>query len=208
MLQPKDSQPGSGDTSRAGKVDRKTRETDISVRLDLDGSGKAAVSTGLGFFDHMLDLLAGHGLFDLEVRASGDLKTGGHHTVEDVGICLGMALSEILGEKRGINRYGHIVVPMDESLAMVVLDLSGRPYFAYEGGPVGESIAGFDSALVSEFFRGVVNHARMTLHVRVLSGGDVHHTIEAVFKGFGKALRQAVTMDQRSAGIPSTKGVL
>jgi imidazoleglycerol-phosphate dehydratase len=194
--------------SRIGKVERTTRETDISVRLDLDGSGKATVNTGLGFFDHMLELLAGHGLFDLDVSASGDLKTGGHHTVEDVGICLGTAMAEALGDKRGINRYGNMIVPMDESLAMVVLDLSGRPYFAYEGGPVGENIAGFDSALVAEFFRAVVNHARMTLHVRILSAGDVHHTIEAVFKGFGKALRQAVTTDQRSAGIPSTKGVL
>lgn len=208
MVQPKDSQPARGAKKRSGKVERKTRETEVLVRLDLDGAGKAQVSTGLGFFDHMLELLAGHGLLDLEVRASGDLKTGGHHTVEDVGICLGTALGEALGEKRGINRYGNMVVPMDESLALVVLDLSGRPYFAYEGGPVGENIAGFDSALVAEFFRAVVNHARMTLHVRVLSAGDVHHTIEAVFKGFGKALRQAAAFDERSAGIPSTKGVL
>jgi imidazoleglycerol-phosphate dehydratase len=207
-VQPKDSTPGPGAIKRAGSVDRKTRETDVSVRLDLDGVGRANVNTGLGFFDHMLELLAGHGLFDLEVQATGDLKTGGHHTVEDVGICLGTVLAEALGDKRGINRYGNIVVPMDESLAMVALDLSGRPYFAYDGGPAGENIAGFDSALVAEFFRAVVNHARMTLHVRVLSGGDVHHTIEAVFKGFGKALRQAVTVDERSAGIPSTKGVL
>jgi imidazoleglycerol-phosphate dehydratase len=207
-VQPNDSIAGPGAVSRVGKVDRKTRETDISVKLDLDGKGKADVHTGLGFFDHMLELLAGHGMFDLEVRASGDLKTGGHHTVEDVGICIGTALAEALGEKRRISRYGNTVVPMDESLAMVVLDLSGRPYFAYEGGPVGENIAGFDSALVAEFFRAVVNHARMTLHVRVLAGGDVHHTIEAVFKGFGKALRQAITIDPRSAGIPSTKGVL
>lgn len=207
-VRPTDSKPDPSTTGRVSQVDRKTRETDVSVRLDLDGSGKAVVSTGLGFFDHMLELLVGHGLFDLEVRAVGDLKTGGHHTVEDVGICLGMALAETLGDKRGINRYGSMLLPMDESLAMVVLDLSGRPYFAYEGGPVGESIAGFDSALVSEFFRAVVNNARITLHVRVLAGGDVHHTIEAVFKGFGKALRQAVTIDPRSAGIPSTKGVL
>ncbi len=207
-MQPKDSTVEPVSTARVGVVDRKTRETDISVRIALEGTGKATISTGLGFFDHMLELLAGHGLFDLEVRASGDLETGGHHTVEDVGICVGTALAEALGDKRGINRYGNMMVPMDESLAMVVLDLSGRPYFAYEGGPVGESIAGFDSALVAEFFRAVVNHARMTLHVRVIVGGDVHHTIEAVFKGFGKALRQAVTIDQRSAGIPSTKGVL
>jgi len=193
---------------RVGKVDRKTRETDISLKLDLDGSGKAEVSTGLGFFDHMLELMAGHGLFDLEVKAAGDLQTGGHHTVEDVGICLGTALSEALGDKAGINRYGNMILPMDESLAMVVLDLSGRPYLAYEGGPVAENIAGFDSALVPEFLRAVVNHARITLHVRILAGADVHHTIEAVFKGLGKALRQAVAIDGRLAGIPSTKGVL
>jgi imidazoleglycerol-phosphate dehydratase len=207
-VQPKEFAPIQRAINRVGKVDRKTRETDVAVKLDLDGAGKATVDTGLGFFDHMLELVAVHGLFDLEVRATGDLKTGGHHTVEDVGICVGAGLAEALGDKRGVNRYGSAIVPMDESLAMVVLDLSGRPYFAYEGGPVGENIAGFDSALVAEFFRAVVNHARMTLHVRVLASGDVHHTIEAVFKGFGKALRQAVAVDPRSAGIPSTKGVL
>lgn len=180
----------------------------MSVRLDLDGSGRAGIGTGLGFFDHMLELLAGHGLFDLTVEAEGDLQTGGHHTVEDVGICLGAAIAEAVGDKRGISRYGSMLVPMDEALALVALDLSGRPYFAYEGGPTGESIAGFDSGLVAEFFRAVVNHARLTLHVRVLAGEDVHHTIEAVFKGFGKALRQAVSLDPRALGIPSTKGIL
>lgn len=189
-------------------MERETRETKVLIRLDLDGSGQASVSTGLGFFDHMLQLLAGHGLFDLTVEAQGDLHTGGHHTVEDVGICLGSALTQAVGDKRGINRYGSMLVPMDESLVLVALDLSGRPYFAYEGGPVGESVAGFDSGLVAEFFRALVNHARATVHVRVLAGGDVHHTIEAVFKGFGKALRQAVTLDPRSPGVPSTKGVL
>jgi imidazoleglycerol-phosphate dehydratase len=189
-------------------VERKTRETTIAVQLDLDGSGAADIATGLGFFDHMLELLAGHGLFDLAVQASGDLHTGGHHTVEDVGICLGTALAEAVGDKRGINRYGSMLTPMDEALVLVALDLSGRPYFAYEGGPAGESIAGFDSGLVAEFFRALVNNARLTLHVRVLAGGDVHHTIEAIFKGFGKALRQAVSLDPRAAGIPSTKGVL
>jgi len=162
----------------------------------------------LGFFDHMLDLFAGHGLFDLVVEAQGDLQTGGHHTVEDVGICMGSALAQAVGDKRGINRYGNMITPMDESLALVALDLSGRPYFAYEGGPVGENIAGFDSGLVAEFLRALTNHARLTMHVRVLAGGDVHHTIEAVFKGFGKALRQAVSSDPRATGIPSTKGVL
>ncbi|NLE11076.1 MAG: imidazoleglycerol-phosphate dehydratase HisB, partial [Actinobacteria bacterium] len=170
--------------------------------------GRAAVSTGLGFFDHMLELLAGHGLFDLQIQAKGDLHTGGHHTVEDVGICLGTALADAVGDKRGINRYGSAVVPMDEALVLVALDLSGRPYFTYEGGPVAENIAGFESALVAEFLRAVVNNARMTLHVRVLAGGDVHHTIEAIFKAFGRSLRQAVSLDPRTAGIPSTKGVL
>jgi imidazoleglycerol-phosphate dehydratase len=195
-------------TERIAKIDRATRETKVTLRLGLDGSGRAAVSTGLGFFDHMLELFAGHGLFDLDVDAKGDLETGGHHTVEDVGICLGSALAEALGDKSGINRYGSAITPMDECLALVALDLSGRPYFAYDGGPVGENIAGFDSGLVAEFLRAVVNHARMTLHVRALSAGDTHHAIEAVFKGLGKALRQAVAYDPRATGVPSTKGVL
>lgn len=178
------------------------------MRLDLDGSGRATVGTGLGFFDHMLELVAAHGLFDLEVKAAGDLQTGAHHTVEDVGICLGQAIAEAVGDKHGINRYGSMLLPMDEALVLVALDLSGRPYFAYEGGPVGENIAGFDSTLVAEFFRAVANHARLTLHVHVLAGEDVHHTIEAVFKGFAKALRNAAALDPRAAGVPSTKGVL
>lgn len=193
---------------RVATIERKTRETNVHVKLGLDGSGKATIGTGLGFFDHMLELVAGHGLFDLTVEASGDLQTGGHHTVEDVGICLGLALAEAVGDKKGIYRYGHMVVPMDEALVLVALDLSGRPYFAYDGGPVAESIAGFDISLVAEFFRAVANNSRMTMHVRVLSGGDVHHTIEAVFKAFAKALRQAVSLDPRVTGVPSTKGVL
>lgn len=200
--------PSAGPRPRVGAVKRDTRETKIAVRLALDGTGRASVRTGLGFFDHMLELLAGHGLFDLEVEAEGDLQTGGHHTVEDVGICLGMALAEAVGDKRGITRYGSMLVPMDEALALVALDLSGRPYFAYEGGPVAESIGGFDTGLVAEFFRAVANNARLTMHARVLAGGDAHHVIEAVFKAFGKALRIAVTPDSRSMGIPSTKGVL
>ena len=207
-MQPDSPAKAQAASSRKAIIERKTRETDVSVRLDLDGSGKASIATGLGFFDHMLELVAGHGLFDLTIEAQGDLHTGGHHTVEDVGICLGMAIAEAVGDKRGINRYGSMFVPMDESLVLVALDLSGRPYFAYEGGPVGDAIAGFDAGLVAEFFRAVVNHARMTMHVRVLAAGDLHHTIEAIFKAFGKALRLAVTDDPRSTGIPSTKGVL
>ncbi|MFH0917109.1 MAG: imidazoleglycerol-phosphate dehydratase HisB [bacterium] len=194
--------------ARVATIERETRETKVAVTLGLDGSGRATIATGLGFFDHMLELLAGHGLLDVRVEASGDLRTGGHHTVEDVGICLGQALLKAVGDKKGITRYGSMLVPMDESLVLVALDLSGRPYFAYEGGPVGESIAGFDAGLVAEFFRALVNNARMTMHVRVLSRGDAHHTIEAVFKAFGKALRQAVTPDSRATGVPSTKGVL
>ena len=193
---------------RLANIERNTKETQIALTLNLDGTGKSQVSTGLGFFDHMLSLLAGHGLFDLTVQAKGDLETGGHHTVEDVGLCLGSALAKAAGDKRGISRYGSVFVPMDESLVLVALDLSGRPYFAYEGGPVAENIAGFDTSLVSEFFRAVTNNARLTMHVRVLVGGDTHHTIEAIFKAFGKALRLAVSLDPRMSGIPSTKGVL
>ena len=207
-MQPESSPSPQEAGNRKATIERKTRETSVAVTLDLDGSGKASIATGLGFFDHMLELVAGHGLFDLTVEAQGDLQTGGHHTVEDVGICLGTALAKAVGDKRGINRYGSMLIPMDESLVLVALDLSGRPYFAYEGGPVGEAIAGFDAGLVAEFFRAVVNHSRITMHVRVLAAGDLHHTIEAVFKAFGKALRQAVTSDPRATGIPSTKGVL
>lgn len=193
---------------RSASVTRATKETRVSVCLVVDGSGRSDISTGVGFFDHMLELVAAHALLDLEVKAQGDLHTGGHHTVEDVGICLGTALSQALGDKRGLVRYGSAVVPMDEALAMVALDLSGRPYFAYEGGPVGGGTAGFEASLVAEFFRALVNNARMTLHVRVLSRGDFHHTVEAIFKAFARALRQATSGDPRATGIPSTKGVL
>ncbi len=207
-MQPDSSQRFVGQVPRLATIERNTRETKVALSLGLDGSGKVHINTGLGFFDHMLELVAGHGLFDLTVEAAGDLQTGGHHTVEDVGICFGSALAEALGDKRGINRYGSMLVPMDESLALVVLDLSGRPYFAYEGGPVAESIAGFDTGLVAEFFRALANNSKMTLHARVMAGGDTHHMIEAVFKAFGKALREAVAYDPRMTGIPSTKGVL
>ena len=207
-MQPDSSKQPVTHVSRSATIERDTRETQVRVSLGLDGSGEVRIGTGLGFFDHMLELLAGHGLFDLAVEAVGDLQTGGHHTVEDVGICFGSALAQTLGNKSGIKRYGSMLVPMDESLALVVLDLSGRPYFAYEGGPVAESIAGFDTGLVAEFFRAVANNAKMTIHVRLLAGGDTHHMIEAVFKAFGKALREAVSFDARVTGIPSTKGVL
>lgn len=198
--------PGSG--GRSALIERRTRETDVSVRLTLDGSGSCTVGTGVGFFDHMLELLAAHGRFDLEVRASGDLQTGGHHTVEDVGICLGSALSEALGDKRGLVRYGSVQLPMDEALALVSLDISGRPFLAYNVDLSHTSIGGFDTDLALEFFQAFVNNARATLHIRLLAGSNPHHIIEAVFKGFGRALDQATALDPRVESVPSTKGVL
>ncbi|MHB0978740.1 MAG: imidazoleglycerol-phosphate dehydratase HisB [Thermoleophilia bacterium] len=198
--------PASGD--RSALIERRTRETDVSVRLTLDGSGSCTVGTGVGFFDHMLELLAAHGRFDLEVRASGDLQTGGHHTVEDVGICLGSALSEALGDKRGIVRYGSVQLPMDEALALVSLDISGRPFLAYNVDLSHTNIGGFDTDLALEFFQAFVNNARATLHIRLLAGSNPHHIIEAVFKGFGRALDQATALDPRVESVPSTKGVL
>ncbi|MHB1344508.1 MAG: imidazoleglycerol-phosphate dehydratase HisB [Thermoleophilia bacterium] len=193
---------------RSALIERRTRETDISVRLDLDGKGASTVDTGVGFFDHMLELWAAHGRFDLEVRATGDLQTGGHHTVEDVGICLGSALAEALGDRRGIVRYGSVQLPMDEALALVSVDISGRPYLAYNVDLSHGNIGGFDTDLALEFFQAFVNNARMTLHMRLLAGSNPHHIIEAVFKGFGRALDQATSLDPRVDHIPSTKGVL
>jgi imidazoleglycerol-phosphate dehydratase len=207
-VQPESSRQSAEKPCRSATVERNTRETKVVLRLGLDGAGACRISTGLGFFDHMLELVAGHGLLDLTVEAAGDLQTGAHHTVEDIGICFGAALAEALGDKKGIRRYGSALVPMDESLALVVLDLSGRPFFAYEGGPIAENIAGFDSSLVAEFFRAVSNNAKLTMHARVLAGGDTHHVIEAIFKAFSRALREAVSIDPRITGIPSTKGVL
>ncbi|MHB8869853.1 MAG: imidazoleglycerol-phosphate dehydratase HisB [Thermoleophilia bacterium] len=193
---------------RSAHIERRTRETDISVRLDLDGNGASTVDTGVGFFDHMLELAAAHGRFDLEVRAAGDLQTGGHHTVEDVGICLGSALAEALGDRRGIVRYGSVQLPMDEALALVSVDISGRPYLAYNVDLSHSNIGGFDTDLALEFFQAFVNNARVTLHMRLLAGSNPHHIIEAVFKGFGRALDQATSLDPRVDHIPSTKGVL
>lgn len=198
--------PASG--GRAASIERRTRETDISVRLDLDGSGTCTVDTGVGFFDHMLELFAAHGRFDLLVRANGDLQTGGHHTVEDVGICLGSALAEALGDRRGIVRYGSVQLPMDEALALVSIDISGRPFLAYNVDLSHSNIGGFDTDLALEFFQAFVNNARVTLHVRLLAGSNPHHIIEAVFKGFGRALDQATALDARVESVPSTKGVL
>jgi imidazoleglycerol-phosphate dehydratase len=195
-------------SSRWVVVERQTRETDIHLRLDLDGTGTCAASTGLGFFDHMLELFAAHGRFDLTVRATGDLQTGGHHTVEDVGICLGTALDRALGDKIGIARYGSVQLPMDESLALVSLDISGRPYLAYNVDLSNRQLGGFDTDLALEFFQALVNNARLTLHVRLLAGSNPHHIIEAVFKGFGRALAQATRVDPSLHEVPSTKGVI
>ena len=195
-------------SSRWAVVERQTRETDITLRLDLDGVGACTSSTGLGFLDHMLELFSAHGRFDLDVKAIGDLQTGGHHTVEDVGICLGTALDRALGDKVGIVRYGSVQLPMDESLALVSIDISGRPYLAYNVDLSHTQIAGFDTDLALEFFQAVVNNARLTLHVRLLAGSNPHHIIEAVFKGFGRALAQATRVDPSLRGVPSTKGVL
>jgi imidazoleglycerol-phosphate dehydratase len=193
---------------RTGLIERITRETEIRLRLDLDGAGKASVTTGVGFFDHMLELFAHHGRFDLEVEARGDLSTGSHHTVEDVGIALGSAVADALGDKSGITRYGSVHLPMDEALVLVSLDLSGRPFLAYDVPVAAVEIGGFESELTVEFFQALAANARLTLHVRMLAGTNQHHIIEAVFKGFGRALGMAVAHDEGRAGVPSTKGTL
>ena len=195
--------------SRCAEVRRDTKETRIRVRVDLDGRGEAALATGIGFFDHMLDQIARHGLIDLEVEAAGDLHIDGHHTVEDVGITLGMAVAQAVGDKRGITRYGHAYVPLDEALSRVVVDFSGRPGLhmdvAFKAGMIG----GFDTQLAYEFFQGFANHALVTLHIDNLKGQNAHHQCETVFKAFARALRMALALDPRAAGqIPSTKGAL
>jgi imidazoleglycerol-phosphate dehydratase len=196
-------------TPRSAEIIRTTGETDVRLTLGLDGEGAGARRTGVGFLDHMLDLLARHGKLDLEVAAKGDLHTGSHHTVEDTGIVLGQALDQALGDRRGIRRYGHAVIPMDEARAAVALDLSGRPLCSWQGLalPRGD-IAGFEIELAEEFFRAVASGARLTLHVELQAGTNAHHMIEAVFKAFARALRVAVSIDPEEDGVPSTKGTL
>jgi imidazoleglycerol-phosphate dehydratase len=194
---------------RTAEVQRNTKETQIRVRVNLDGSGASRLATGIGFFDHMLDQIARHGLIDLQVEASGDLHIDGHHTVEDTGITLGQAVAQAVGDKAGLVRYGHAYVPLDEALSRVVVDFSGRPGLhmrvPFKSGMVG----GFDTQLAYEFFQGFSNHAGVTLHIDNLHGDNAHHQCETVFKAFGRALRMAATIDPRSAGvIPSTKGSL
>jgi imidazoleglycerol-phosphate dehydratase len=195
--------------SRIAEVQRNTKETQIRVRVDLDGSGAAKLATGIGFFDHMLDQVARHGLIDLEVEARGDLHIDGHHTVEDVGITLGQAVAQAVGDKAGLTRYGHAYVPLDEALSRVVIDLSGRPGLHMDVPFRSGMVGGFDTQLTYEFFQGFANHALATLHIDNLKGANAHHQCETVFKAFGRALRMALAIDPRSAGvIPSTKGSL
>jgi imidazoleglycerol-phosphate dehydratase len=194
---------------RQAEVTRNTNETQITVKINLDGTGQSKLSTGIGFFDHMLDQIARHGLIDLDIQAKGDLHIDGHHTVEDVGITLGQAFAKAVGDKKGIRRYGHAYVPLDEALSRVVVDFSGRPglvmHVPFKVGMIGE----FDSQLAFEFFQGFVNHALVTLHIDNLRGENAHHQAETVFKAFARALRAALERDPRSVGmIPSTKGSL
>jgi imidazoleglycerol-phosphate dehydratase len=194
--------------SRSAEITRKTNETDIVLRLALDGTGAGARETGVGFLDHMLDLLARHGRLDLDVKVSGDLETGAHHTVEDTGLSFGQALDHALGDRAGIHRYGHAVVPMDEARAGCTLDISGRPFTAFAAELPPGMTGGFDHELTEEFFRAVANSARLTLHLDVEAGTNAHHMIEASFKAFARALRAAVAIDPTEPGVPSTKGTL
>jgi imidazoleglycerol-phosphate dehydratase len=193
---------------RKTAVRRKTKETEVVLKLNLDGSGKHSIQTGIPFFDHMLSLLAYHSRMDLSLKAKGDIGVDAHHTVEDVGICLGNGIREALGEAKGIQRYGMAMIPMDETLVTVAMDFSMRPCLVFQMKLRRMKIGTFDPELVEEFFRALCNHARITLHINLLYGRNSHHMVEAVFKGFGRALREAVSFDPRSSRVPSTKGVL
>ena len=194
---------------RTADVTRNTKETQVRARINLDGSGEAKLATGIGFFDHMLDQIARHGLIDLDIDAKGDLHIDGHHTVEDVGITLGMAVAQAVGDKKGLTRYGHAYVPLDEALSRVVVDFSGRPGLHMDVPFKSGMVGGFDTQLTYEFFQGFANHALVTLHIDNLKGDNAHHQAETVFKAFGRALRMALAIDPRSVGvIPSTKGSL
>jgi imidazoleglycerol-phosphate dehydratase len=195
--------------SRTAEIQRKTRETEVSLTLALDGSGSGTRQTGVGFLDHMLDLLARHGGLDLAARVTGDLQTGSHHTVEDTGIVFGQALDRALGDRAGIFRYGHAVIPMDEARATCAIDVSGRPFCSFSGLelPPGD-IAGFEHEAAEEFFRAIASAARITLHIEIQAGTNAHHMIEACFQAFARALRAAVSIDPSESGVPSTKGTL
>jgi imidazoleglycerol-phosphate dehydratase len=194
--------------SRTSDIHRTTGETDVRLTLDLDGAGGGERDTGIGFFDHLLDAVARHGGVDLDVTVAGDLATGPHHTVEDTGLVLGGALDEALGDRAGIVRFGYAVIPMDEARAACAIDVSGRPFCAFEGSFPAERVADFDTDLCEEFMRAVATTAKLTLHLRVEAGTNAHHMVEASFKAFARALRAAVALDPRESGVPSTKGVL
>ena len=193
---------------RTATASRQTTETDVLVELLIEGKGNSRIHTGIGFFDHMLTLFAKHGLMDLTVTAQGDLTVDGHHTVEDVGIVLGQALAKAAGDRTGIRRYGHAYVPMDEALVLAVVDLSGRPFFAWDGDLGKARLGQFDTELVEEFLRALTVQAGLTLHIRILSGRNLHHIVEAIFKALARALSEALSIDRRVVGVPSTKGVL
>ncbi len=194
--------------SRTAEIERRTAETDVHVSLTLDGSGAGTRATGVGFFDHMLDQLARHGRFDLGVQAGGDLQTGAHHTVEDVGICIGLALDQALGDRAGITRYGDAIAPMDEARAASAIDISGRGLLVFTADLPPGAIGNFEHELVEEFLRALAANAKLTLHVTVEAGSNVHHMIEAIFKAVARALRAAVALDPAQTGVPSTKGTL
>ena len=193
---------------RQAQIQRSTKETDINISINLDGEGVSNINTGIGFFDHMLTLFASHGRFDLDVDCNGDIEIDGHHSIEDIGIALGTAVNRALGDKRGINRYGTFYLPMDEALAFVSLDISGRPYLVYDGGEMAPMIGAYDTELTEEFLRAFAFNAGITLHIKILYGKNSHHKVEAIFKALGHALRIAAEHDPRMNDIPSTKGVL
>ena len=194
--------------NRTAECRRKTKETDITLSLNLDGQGKSEIDTGIPFFDHMLDGFARHGLFDLNVRVKGDIEVDSHHTIEDTGIVLGQAIAKALGDKAGIRRYGYFILPMDETLALAAIDLSGRPYLKYQADFTADRLGSMDTEMVREFFYAVSYSAGMNLHMKVLNGGNSHHMAEALFKSFAKSLDEAVSYDPRIAGVLSTKGSL
>jgi len=193
---------------RTAKLNRKTKETTVDVEINLDGGGRTEINSGVGFFDHMLNLFAAHGQFDLKITCAGDLEVDGHHSIEDIGITLGAVFRAALGDKVGITRYGTFFLPMDETLAMVSVDISGRPFLVCDTGELAATIGNFDTELVEEFLRAFAFNAGLTLHVKILYGKNSHHKVEAIFKALGRALRIAVSHDEKISGVPSTKGIL
>lgn len=194
--------------TRVAEIKRKTNETDISLSLNVDGKGNGTINTGIGFFDHMLTLFKKHGFLDLDIKAKGDLEVDGHHTIEDIGIALGQALKEALGYKKSIKRYGTSFVPMDDALALAVIDLSGRPFLVFQASFTNNKVGDMETELVEEFFRAFVSNAGVNLHIKVFHGSNNHHIIEAIFKAFGRALEEATKLDERIDGVMSTKGIL